>query len=570
MRIHIYNPEHDYALASGSPYYTPPVEVRAMRDAQALLPLMWADAGDAIIVPDNIEYQEVPSSPGIELVRWSRLREYLSSQRQVEFSPWGWDSMVRLKLLSNGADESLLPSEEWIRSLRALSHRRTSISFNARLNRYLDEAGLCRHISELPVEFHDTEEALRWLDSTGEAFFKAPWSSAGRGVQSSVGLDREIHIRPWLHGMIRRQGSVIGETIFPKHIDFATEWYVDQSSANGPKVSFLGLSVFETSTRGKYHGNRKMTRNRARRYINSISPDFNEKFIEAQRKAITDILEEQPESTRYNGYIGIDMMASRDGQIRGGVELNFRRTMGIPPADVMIIGCGNVGSHLKRAFSGAGIRCGIVSSRSEIFPPAEVYVIAVKDESIAEVARKLIPIDGSIVCHTSGSIPVEVIRDALPAGTRHGVFYPLQTFSKNVEMPYDEIPFLIEGDSPDVTDELMRLAGHVSRNVREAGSAERAEYHLAAVLSCNFTNHLCTLADRYLSSRGLDFRMLLPLMCQTVSKLRHTSPADAQTGPAARGDLNVIKSHLSKLEDFPEIRAIYSLLSDSILDSRQP
>lgn len=565
MRIHIYNPEHDYALASGSPYYTPPAEVSAMRDSNALLPLRWADAGDAIVVSDLTDIQP---TPGITLLTWETLGDFLTLHPDAEISPWGWDSMVRQKLISYGVPESLLPSPEWIDALRALSHRRTSIRFNRYLNVFLEEAGLGRHVSPLPEEFTDDQAALDWLNSAGDAFFKAPWSSSGRGVQSTVDLDREIHIRPWLRGIIRRQGSVMGETLFPKAIDFATEWHVSNASDGSPVVKFLGISSFRTSSRGKYHGNDRAVQSFIRMWINHIAPDFNDSFIEAQRKALATMLGEIPEDKRYNGFIGIDMMASEEGEIRGGVEINFRRTMGIPQAEVLVVGTGNVGSHLYKAFSQAGIRAGIVSSRANVFPPAELYIISVKDDIITEVAQKINPLVGATVAHTSGSVPLQSLEEALPGHHDIGVFYPLQTFSKDIEMQYDEIPFLIEGSGEVVTEELTTLARRVSHNVMEAGSAERAHYHLAAVLSCNFTNHLCTLAERYLSTKNLDFRMLLPLLQQTVSKLNYTSPREAQTGPAARGDNKVIESQLERLTEFPDIAEIYRLLTRSINNKR--
>lgn len=571
MRIHIYNPEHDYALASGTPFYTPPAEVCRLRDAHALMPLAWADAGDAIIIPETVDKSCLPDTPGVTLLHPGEIAGFIALHPEAEIEPWGWDCMIRHQLSICGVPESKLPSPEWINAVRNISHRRTSILFNEILNRKLSDFGLDRHLSPIPVEFHDAESALEWLKEVKEAFFKAPWSSAGRGVLCSLELDAEKHIEPWLRGIIRRQGSIIGEALFRKKIDFATEWFVGEDADGEPDIMYLGLSSFCASRRGKYHCQTSVASKLERLRMESEVPDFGDSFIEAQREALREVLMTVPKGNRYIGFLGIDMMASENGRIRGGVELNFRRTMGIPPLDLLIVGTGNVATHLFKAFKEAGMRVGIVSGHSTVFPPADVYVIAVKDRAVVETASRLhkSAIEGSFILHTSGSVSIETLKSAFGDGTRFcGVLYPLQTFSAGVEMNYKEIPFLVEGSNQSATMEIINLAKRISTNVREADSEERALYHVAAVLTCNFSIHLCSLADKFLKDKGLDFCMLLPLLKQTITKLETTSPADALTGPAARGDDSVIASHLERLREYPETARIYEILTDSIRGSR--
>lgn len=236
------------------------------------------------------------------------------------------------------------------------------------------------------------------------------------------------------------------------------------------------------------------------------------------------------------------------------------------------MGEGNVGSHLAKAFSQKGFDVTTMSSRRPILEltGADIVIIAVHDDAIPDIARKVAEAilreknRNIIVAHTSGSVPISVLEETLPENSRFGVFYPMQTFSKHVDMRYDDIPFLIEGSDNYTLTSLKNLASEISVNVIEADSDIRKDYHIGAVFACNFANHLWTLSDKYLSSKGLPFGLLKPLLRQTIAKLDSTSPFEAQTGPAVRHDERVMQAHLSHLSDIPEMNDLYRLLSQSI------
>lgn len=226
---------------------------------------------------------------------------------------------------------------------------------------------------------------------------------------------------------------------------------------------------------------------------------------------------------------------------------------------VSVIGTGNVGVHLAKALGLAPVN----SRTLQNLPPySDVIIIAVKDDAVASVAQNLIGRAG-IICHTSGSVPLSVLHGCAP---HTGVLYPMQTFSKNVALDYSSIPFFTEASDAHTEEILKNIALSMSRNVNHADSVGRKRLHIAAVLSCNFSNHLVALADDLLKEGGLDYRILLPLLHQTIDKLHNLPPAEAQTGPAAREDMNVIASHLAMLAPKPQIQDIYSLLSNSIIN----
>ena len=141
--------------------------------------------------------------------------------------------------------------------------------------------------------------------------------------------------------------------------------------------------------------------------------------------------------------------------------------------------------------------------------------------------------------------------------SRYGVFYPMQTFSKERLVDFAEIPLFIEGDDP----AIRQLAESISRRVYELSTEARKYLHLSAVFACNFVNHCYALSAALLEQHGLPFDAMLPLIDETARKVHELHPHDAQTGPAVRYDENVIRMQTALLADNPELQQIYELLS---------
>lgn len=234
---------------------------------------------------------------------------------------------------------------------------------------------------------------------------------------------------------------------------------------------------------------------------------------------------------------------------------------------INIIGRGNVATHLMKAFLGiATVNAVNPHTLENIDADADFTLICVTDSAIKEVAGKLPGLKG-ILAHTSGTTSIDIFSGLENISGKYGVFYPMQTFSKESPLDYSRIPFFIEGKDCATEKSLCGLARMISNNVETADSEKRKALHVAAVFSCNFVNHLFALADSYMSDHGLSFSAMLPLIEETIGKLHNLSPKDAQTGPAVRKDHMIIDSHLSSLEKYPEMKNIYKTITDSIIST---
>lgn len=191
---------------------------------------------------------------------------------------------------------------------------------------------------------------------------------------------------------------------------------------------------------------------------------------------------------------------------------------------------------------------------------ADAYIIAVRDDAIANVIAAT-PDNGALWVHTSGSKPVSLFEGHR---SRYGVIWPMQSFSRDLVVPLDEVHFFIEASDAESHVMLRELGESISRHVVDADSQQRRMLHIASVFSCNFANHMWTLADEVLTHVGLSFDAMKPLIRTTVDKLERLTPAQSQTGPAMRHDSQVIDRHLAMLDG--DKREIYELLTQSIMN----
>ncbi len=240
---------------------------------------------------------------------------------------------------------------------------------------------------------------------------------------------------------------------------------------------------------------------------------------------------------------------------------------------IALIGRGRVATHLLKALQQAGHQVVSVNSRTleELPSVADVYILSVKDSALQEVIAKVTisqkltaNSQQPIYVHTAGSMPMDLFNGCC---TRYGVLYPMQTFSREREVDFREIPLFVEASDAETLQWLHVLADSVSQHVYELSTADRRYLHLAAVFACNFANHCYTLAADLLAQKGLPFDVMLPLIDETARKVHELHPVEAQTGPAVRGDKNVMAAQSALLDS--RMRTIYNIMSESIQDKEQ-
>ena len=200
---------------------------------------------------------------------------------------------------------------------------------------------------------------------------------------------------------------------------------------------------------------------------------------------------------------------------------------------------------------------------------AEIFILAVSDDAMAEVCSMLVLPENAILAHTSGSKTLDDLQGLINSfhdlPVRCAVFYPLMTFSKSKNINLKEVPFCIESEDEEAEGQLVTLAQNLSNTVYLVNSVERKVLHVAAVFACNFTNHLLALSKEITENADLEFDLLKPLIKETfVKALAANHPAEVQTGPAVRGDKTTINRHLDYLKDRGDLMEIYEILSDSI------
>ncbi|MEM9822704.1 MAG: Rossmann-like and DUF2520 domain-containing protein [Bacteroidota bacterium] len=199
----------------------------------------------------------------------------------------------------------------------------------------------------------------------------------------------------------------------------------------------------------------------------------------------------------------------------------------------------------------------------KINPSAQLYLLAVSDGAIVEVATKIASTlsSAALVVHTSGATPAKSLS---PFFKSYGTFYPLQSFSKGKAVDFSSIPFCIHANRKKQREQLASLAKCLSPAVYFLDDQQRAILHVAAVFANNFTNHLFHISQSLLQGQSLPFELLQPLILETAAKVQAQSPSAMQTGPAIRGDQKTIEQHLSYLKKQPEIQKLYLLLTESI------
>ena len=254
----------------------------------------------------------------------------------------------------------------------------------------------------------------------------------------------------------------------------------------------------------------------------------------------------------------------------------------MPEIKITIIGAGNVGFHLAQVLIQQNYKIQQVFSRNlahaeevalmagaeavsdlaSINNSADLYILAVPDDKILTVAEQLNLTPDKIIVHTSGSVESSILKKVTQ---NYGVFYPLQTFSRNRQINFDEIPVCIFSPDAKVQEQLMQIGEAISKKVHIVTDEERKYLHLSAVFINNYTNYIIGAGKDIADKHNVDFELLKPLLKETIAKASSAEPFNIQTGPARRGDIATIQKHLDWLKNDPDYHSVYQTLSEIIL-----
>ena len=330
MKLHIFNPEHDLALASNLRQFTAPHAGRQLRSDLSFIPALWADEGDLVLVDDIDNARDKVRHLGgdlvdkVEFITKVQLAHFIKTEFLDSVHPWGWDLSLKGELEHIGIPEIALPGDAILNKVRALSSRQWA----------------AEHLQSGVRFVQSVAEVKSLVREWGKAVIKAPWSSSGRGVRFvSADEFREGSGYPsferWVGNIIYRQGGVTVEPYYNKVMDFGMEFEMVDG-----KVLYRGLSLFDT-IKNAYSGNVLCPEDKkVEMMARYVSP---ERLLQI-RQHVIDVMEPALKGI-YSGPFGVDMMiyakeqnlpasdgASSDVQDDFGVneciEVNLRRTMG--------------------------------------------------------------------------------------------------------------------------------------------------------------------------------------------------------------------------------------------------
>ena len=328
MRLHIFNPDHDIALAVNREGFTAPRAALRLRRDLGYLPMLWAAPGDLVLVDDVATARKGLRRLSMEgkgrLVGVRDLAECAGDNNLLEICPWGWDVALRRELLDNGVPERLLPSAGHLQAIRRMSHRAwADTRLLPRLRVFAGTVGES-------LEVHCANEVECYLEKHGKIVVKEPWGSSGRGIRyvfgmaeaGSSGVEMDQRVVNWIANVVARQGSIMVEPYYDKLLDFGMEFMSDGRGT----VDYLGLSLFHT-VNGAYTGNVLETEEHK---MEMLSHYIDASLITGLQSAICSEMGSLLKG-HYAGCFGVDMMMVRmDGQtmVHPCVEVNLRRTMG--------------------------------------------------------------------------------------------------------------------------------------------------------------------------------------------------------------------------------------------------
>lgn len=313
MKLHIFNPENDLALADGGFSYCPPPAAMCIANELASLPLWYAGNDDVVSLPaEHVKFR----GEMVELFSLPKVYTTSMQQNVSSLSPWGWSAQMRHRFKAMGFGKELLPSDIEIDKMRNLSSRVVTIDVLTALH----DAGI--DTPPLPQYINNLDDAVAFVNTHARCVVKAPWSGSGKGIMWGLGSAEEPMVN-FCKGVIKRQGGVVCEHFLKSIQEFAMEFYTDDSG-----VSFAGYSLF-TAENGAYSGNLIATNEEIKKLLAQYVPL---EMLATVKAELVVIMQRLLAGSGYRGYFGIDMMLYDNGdgcRLNPCMEINLRMNMGV-------------------------------------------------------------------------------------------------------------------------------------------------------------------------------------------------------------------------------------------------
>ena len=250
-----------------------------------------------------------------------------------------------------------------------------------------------------------------------------------------------------------------------------------------------------------------------------------------------------------------------------------------------LIGSGNVASYLAQKLNKSphtvsqvfsrnkktgkalakSISCKFVSDINLLNKEFDVYIIAVNDDEIVNIAKQ-IKLNNKLVIHTSGATHLKVLSNC---SSNFGVVYPLISISNSEKDVPDNYPVCVDANNIYSLKKCKQIAKFLSNNIKEIHSDSRATLHLSAVLVNNFGNHLFVESDELLFKNKLSLNLLESIITQTADRIKKNKPQNLQTGPAVRNDKKVMKKHIEIIGKNKLLAGLYKSFSKSIFEKNK-
>lgn len=323
--LYLFNPDNEISIANGTNGYTPKANISIMAGDLAFLSAYLTGKGDYVLVTKMPDFDFMKSRKEIfgldcKPIIWEKA-QLLSFN---EIKPWGWSPRVHnlLKDLKSRCNEQFRESvmSTWRDERRDLYSRRMAATCLAEMVRAIP----CIGEGIIPRECN-TLAGIRSLSEKEDIVVKAPWSSSGKGILFIPKGQMTCKEDEVLSGILRKQGYVMVEKRLNRVLDFAMEFEMDRLF----HLNFLGYSVFQTSRRGEYEGNRVASNSSLEGMIAKYTgTGFLHEIREQLEKVVMTVFH-----GKYVGYLGVDMMIYEDESGEFGVqpcvEINLRYNMGI-------------------------------------------------------------------------------------------------------------------------------------------------------------------------------------------------------------------------------------------------